>query len=703
MALVQIPRYLGKYVIGEMFARGGMGYIYRGEDQLIQRPVAIKFMRPDLLGQDPAKRKRFQIEAVTAARLVHPNLVTIYDVGEYKEIPYLVTQLIEGPSLRDQITNEQLDPEQKLDIFCDLAQALVVCHEAGIVHRDLKPSNVRMSPDGRAVLLDFGIAKMAEGPDVTRVGVIIGSVPYMAPEQARGEVVDGRVDLFSLGALMYQAYSSRKPFEGTSKREVILQRQQLRPDNLPSSLTLDGVPEEIAWIIRRLLQPNPEHRYPSARALSVDLEALRSALSKTSARAGERFEIRQQLDNRSRPWIAPAIVSAATLLACLLLLALWRQVGPSQGDFDQAARGPQSLAPSVLKPAGPLTRAGYPGWQRLADQIASGQLTLTQAKKHSNSLPRTDDRQITAIQEGLRLGAKAEGMKDPAKAYAVFRKLVDQAPTPIARAARRQADLLLAQRRRWLGVVEQAVTQALSGRTDSAVNLLTRLVTTPPQYETEALTTLISGVQLLHQALCALATPNGQTTARAHLVQLTQLPLPEVLPLALMMIDRLDRQITQARERCRQRLDRAAALVKAGDWSAAHRVLAEVPTSLAPEGERTALLETINKRDGDVLAIKHWEAQARDMLGLGAFDKLDQHIRDAETRFAKYSDLGKLIQRIQRQRKLRERKASLLYQRFLATIGQPLKAQPLLEELKREFPQSPWYRRAEKLWKISNR
>jgi serine/threonine protein kinase/Tol biopolymer transport system component len=265
-------RHLSQYRIGELLGGGGMGVVYRAEDVHLGRTVALKFLAADLVG-DPAAKARFLQEARAASALDHPNICTVYEIGETGENHlYLAMPCYEGETLKARIARGPLPVNEALDYALQAAKGLARAHRQGIVHRDIKPANLMITSDGLVKILDFGVAKLSGESTLTRAGVAVGTAAYMAPEQVRGEEVDARADLWSLGVVLYEMVTGRRPFPGDNPeaiRHAVLTREpepvaRLRPD---ASAGLDR-------IVRGLLAKGAADRYPTADAVAADLRLL---------------------------------------------------------------------------------------------------------------------------------------------------------------------------------------------------------------------------------------------------------------------------------------------------------------------------------------------------------------------------------------------------------------------------------------------
>src|SRR3989475_626737 len=292
---LHIGEQFGSYRIQSLLGRGGMGEIYLAQDKL-GRKVALKLLTQRLQG-DESGIPRFQREARTLLALNHPHIVTIYDIGQVEGVYYIASELVEGETLRRRLDRDDRALQDLLETAIQIATALAAAHEKGRVHRDITPENPMIRRDGFVKVLDFGIAKLtekystaeSEAPTLKQVhtaeGMVIGTAPYMSPEQARGLRVDARTDIWSLGVVIYEAVAGRKPFSGDTTPDVINSVIEKTPP--PLTRYASDVPEALEWIVSRALRKEKETRYQTAHELLTDLKELRTKVELAKATASE--------------------------------------------------------------------------------------------------------------------------------------------------------------------------------------------------------------------------------------------------------------------------------------------------------------------------------------------------------------------------------------------------------------------------------
>ena len=319
-----IGQKFGHYRIIEEIGAGGMGVVYRAHDERLDRTVAIKVLAPGLL-EGEAALKRFRREALALARINHPNIATLYDVGSENGTDYLVMEDIPGISLEERIRGNPLPVAEVISLALQICEGLAAAHERGIVHRDLKPGNMRLTPDGRLKILDFGLAERAAGASqsgvtvtATKVQETSGTIPYMAPEQLQGQPADLRSDLWAVGAVLYEFSCGRRPFTGSVPTAIaadIIHKQPEMPRDLRPEISVG-----LERIILKCLEKKPSDRYVSARAVLQDLRELSSSASSTPLPPGVRSEtetvpirIRRDPPSTTRQHVAYAGIAVLVL------------------------------------------------------------------------------------------------------------------------------------------------------------------------------------------------------------------------------------------------------------------------------------------------------------------------------------------------------------------------------------------------------
>src|ERR1043166_1007588 len=335
---------LGRYEIRAKIGEGGMGEVYRARDEKLNRDVAIKIL-PVAFSQDPERLLRFDQEAQAAGALNHPNILSVYDVNTHDGTAYVVSELLEGESLRDRIAGTALAQRKAIEFAIQITHGLAAAHEKGIVHRDLKPDNLFITRDDRVKILDFGLAKLVQPVDENKAqtdvptrkvhtdpGTVMGSVGYMSPEQVRSQPVDHRSDIFSFGAVLYEMLSGRRAFDRGSAVESL--NAILKDDPPELTETSANINPALDRIVRRCLEKKPERRFHSAHDLGFALEAL-TAPSDSSLRTVTSAVIPQNqtasgiLGLLQNAWLAWVVAGAFVLLTLGLAWAYFARPSPS--------------------------------------------------------------------------------------------------------------------------------------------------------------------------------------------------------------------------------------------------------------------------------------------------------------------------------------------------------------------------------------
>jgi serine/threonine-protein kinase len=343
-----VGRTLGHYRILDKLGAGGMGEVYRAQDTTLKRQVALKVL-PAELAANQERLERFQREAETLAALDHPNIVHIYTVEAAEGVHFLTMQLVRGQRLAELVPDDGLPVERLLEIALPMVDALRAAHERGIVHRDLKPENVMVDEEGRVKILDFGLAKLRlpEAGDgdsllstqaMTQAGVVMGTVPYMSPEQVQGTPVDHRTDLFSLGVLLYEMACGTRPFSG--ENSASLMSSILRDAPAPVAERKSGLPQRLVDLIDRCLEKDREERYQTARELHGELLELERELS-----AGQAVVARPAAKG-VRP--GSRLLLAAVLVLAIVAGLIWFLQRGSREPTSATSAGPQISSLAVL-------------------------------------------------------------------------------------------------------------------------------------------------------------------------------------------------------------------------------------------------------------------------------------------------------------------------------------------------------------------
>jgi serine/threonine protein kinase len=358
-----VGRKVGAYELVAPLGKGGMSEVYLALDPRLGRKVALKILPPEFT-EDPERIRRLEREARSLSALNHPNIMTIYEIGQESGAHYIVEEFVDGQTLRRRMTDapsQRMDPARTVGIAVQIADALAVAHEAGITHRDIKPENVMVRRDGIVKVLDFGLAKLTESSAVavdtqaptvagvsTETGVVMGTPRYMSPEQARGQKVDARTDVFSLGVVLYEMVAGRPPFEGINALDVI--GAILNQEPQPLAPLVPEAPGELERIVFKCLNKDRDARYPSARSLANELHRLKELMT-TDAIAPSR--------SLGKPGSTPRrlMIAFAILIALIAALTYAMFARRTPGEQDQI----KSLAVLPLRPISRENEQNYLG------------------------------------------------------------------------------------------------------------------------------------------------------------------------------------------------------------------------------------------------------------------------------------------------------------------------------------------------------
>jgi serine/threonine-protein kinase len=357
---------IGHYEVGEVLGEGGIGRVYAGFDTVLQREVAMKSLRPELLS-DSNFLARFRAEATSLARLNHPNITTVHALVSEGRNLYMVMERVRGETLEDLIKRRggALGVRESLAIIAQAADGLSYAHSMGVIHRDIKPANLMLTPDGMVKIMDFGIARAQGSQRLTRDGSIVGTLAYMAPEQLRGEPGDERSDLYSLAIVLYELLSGAAPFSGASDYDLMQAHIQARPASL--SAFAPGIAGRVERALMQALAKKPDQRFASVREFKQALGASAAPLEASIASDGMgRTTSRIALTVGRLSWRSPLVVAAAVVTAGLLVwgvVALISDTGPPSAKLDESAarKAGASKAAAPAGTAGPVFTSSRPG------------------------------------------------------------------------------------------------------------------------------------------------------------------------------------------------------------------------------------------------------------------------------------------------------------------------------------------------------
>ena len=306
-----IGQTISHYKILEPLGGGGMGVVYKAQDLKLDRPVALKFLPPELT-RDPEAKQRFVHEAKAASALQHNNICTVHDIDETDDgQSFIVMDLYEGETLKKKIERGPLKIDEAVDVAVQVTQGLTKAHEHGIIHRDIKPANIIVTVDGVAKIVDFGLAKLSGRTMLTKAGSTLGTAAYMSPEQARGEPTDHRTDIWSLGVVLYEMITGKRPFEAEYDQAIIYQTLNVEPSRMDT--LRPETPIALQRIVMKAMQKDQRERYQQIETLGADLRALNGGRDSSGL---PRPELRQPL------WKRPRLIRNAGVVVALLALAV---------------------------------------------------------------------------------------------------------------------------------------------------------------------------------------------------------------------------------------------------------------------------------------------------------------------------------------------------------------------------------------------
>jgi serine/threonine-protein kinase len=412
----------GRYRLDDLIASGGMAQVWQATDEVLRRQVAVKLLHAHLAADDTFQA-RFRHEAVAAARLAHPSIVAIYDTCSEGDTEAIVMELVRGPTLRDRLDEGGVDPWQAAGIAAQVADALAVAHKAGLVHRDIKPANILLCDDGRVKVADFGIAKAAEGADLTHEGLMVGTAKYLAPEQVRGGAIDARTDLYGLGVVLYEMLCGRPPFNEATDAATALAR--LHSDPMRPRQVRAGVPRSLEAIALRALAREPDARYQSAADMRAALVAADDmgiaagadatyadtgyattpAAPPASAPAGPTPRFTQT----ERAWLVPTLLVVLVAVSLGVVGLLWSGSGAGDllGDLGDALGGGSSTpAALVVAEARAFDPEGRPPGDEnndLAPNVRDADPATAWRTERYN------DPDLTALKPGVGIWVRVEG------------------------------------------------------------------------------------------------------------------------------------------------------------------------------------------------------------------------------------------------------------------------------------------------------
>ena len=337
------------YKIIEKLGEGGMGVVYKAEDTKLKREVAIKFL-PRFISTNKEERQRFEIEAQAAASLNHPNITTIYSIEEVDDQLFIVMELIDGKELKDKIKSGPISTDEIINIANQIAEGLDVAHKKGILHRDIKSSNIMITEDGKVKIMDFGLAKIKGGTELTKIGSTVGTAAYMSPEQTKGEEVDHRTDIWSLGVVMYEMLTGELPFKGDYEQAIIYSILNEEPKSITE--LREHIPSRLAHIVKRILKKNSKDSYQTTAELVNDLKIV------TKDPDGESIIIQQKAGTKKSGRFFSNKKKLLTTSGVIILLIFLSSFLPSGLEFFKSLLGFKSEPSEQHLLVLPLTNIG---------------------------------------------------------------------------------------------------------------------------------------------------------------------------------------------------------------------------------------------------------------------------------------------------------------------------------------------------------
>jgi serine/threonine protein kinase len=399
-----------RYAVGELLGRGGMAEVYLATDRVLDRPVALKILG-GWLANDATFVERFRREALAAARVSHPNLVAVFDAGSEDGVHYIVMELVAGETLADMLRKEgRVHPDRATRIATDVADALGVAHTARMVHRDVKPANVMLTPDGRTKLMDLGIARSLDGESITRASSILGTAGYVSPEQARGDPVDHRSDIYSLGCVLYEMLTGRRPFEAADPLAVAYKHVHEAP--VPPTSLESSIPPILEAVTLRAMQKDPAARFQSVGEMTAALRdgtvplAIAATTPLAPVEATTPFPVVAPTDRLGRRadrppprrrLLVPILLGLAALIVLGGLAFALLGGDPPQGLGNPTGSPSPSVSPSPSRSPSPSPTPTPPSEDPLQGAVAALQAVVTEGVSDGT----ISEKAAKEIQKGL--------------------------------------------------------------------------------------------------------------------------------------------------------------------------------------------------------------------------------------------------------------------------------------------------------------